>query len=363
MSVDAKVPALSAVGAAAKSYFGDKRFVAGVILGVSLLAGGYAISASGSSASSGSGSSTYSDPSSTLLSEQESAVAEAMREAAQHCAEGEEGTIGGAINGAMQAHLELASAMPNVEQLFNVDSDCFAGLSSIIDLSFAIPSLGAIIGAAQSAVMEYAKKKICSAVSEVTGLVTAPINQAIGQANRYIGALNGLSANLGNDGGLSLISPTLGASYNTGSSGTYTARQPFASRPQASFGDTGSAGAGASGGSSASTAATQERISRLMNDRNRANERLHAAERAHNQCMSTGVQTCPQTSSEVGRWRDEVNRIQGELDWLSSMVGQKTSSANTHGAASAVQGMSGSTKATPAQQNQSLTQKLSNLFQ
>ena len=211
-----------------RDFFGDKRFVAGTVLGLSLLAGGYALSAGGTG---GGGGGSSSDPTSQLLSEQESAITVSMRQDAEACAKGDkEGTVGHAINMSLKAHLEMASAMPNVEQLFDVNADCFAGLSSLIDLSFAIPSLATIISAAQNAVMAYAKKKICSAVSRVTGMVTAPINQAIGQANQYIGALNGLSANLNSSGGLSLIDPSLGSAYNVGQTGTYTTGQPFANQ-------------------------------------------------------------------------------------------------------------------------------------
>lgn len=144
------------------------------------MGGGYAISASG-------GGGSPSDPTSTLLSDQESVITAQMRADAQACASGtQQGTVGNAINMSLKAHLELASASPNVEQLFDVNADCFAGLSALLDLSFAIPSLATIIAAAQQAVIAYAKKKICSAVSRVTGMVTGPINQAIGQANQYI---------------------------------------------------------------------------------------------------------------------------------------------------------------------------------
>lgn len=205
------------------AFLGNKQFAAGVVLGLSLLAGGYAISASGVGGTGGGSS----DPSSTLLSNQESAITAQMRLDAQECAKGDkQGTVGNAINMSLKAHLELASASPNVEQLFDVNSDCFSGLSSLIDLSFAIPSLASILAAAQQAVLNYAKKKICSAVSRVTGMVTGPINQALGQANGYIGALNGMSAGLNNGGGLSMIDPALGSAYNIGQTGTYTTGQP-----------------------------------------------------------------------------------------------------------------------------------------
>ena len=76
--------------------------------------------------------------------------------------------IGASIKTAIGAHSEMASATPNVESLFDVNDQCFASVSQIIDLSFSIPSLGSILSSAQDAVLKYAQKKVCSTVNANT---------------------------------------------------------------------------------------------------------------------------------------------------------------------------------------------------
>lgn len=342
-----------------RDFFGDKRFVAGTVLGLSLLAGGYALSAGGTG---GGGSS--SDPTSQLLSEQESAITQQMRQDAEDCAKGDkEGTVGNAINMSLKAHLELASAMPNVEQLFDVNADCFAGLSSLIDLSFAIPSLATIISAAQNAVMAYAKKKICSAVSKVTGMVTAPINQAIGQANQYIGALNGLSANLNSSGGLSMIDPSLGSAYNVGQSGTYTTGQPFANNPQTPVGD--STGGGSGTGSYTQVQQLTQQLGQVQATLGPAQQAMGQAQQSLNYCQQVGSSSCTSEQSAFDAAQQNVQNIQGQITSLQNQINAllgSTGSATGKSTQLSSSSMQAPSTAT-AQPNQSLTQKLSNLFQ
>ena len=348
-----------------KDFFGDKRFIAGTVLGLSLLAGGYALSAGG-----GGGGGSPSDPTSTLLSDQESAITAQMKQDAEDCAKGDkEGTVGHAINMSLKAHLELASASPNVEQLFDVNADCFAGLSSLIDLSFAIPSLATIISAAQNAVMQYAKKKICSAVSRVTGMVTGPINQAIGTANGYIGALNGLSANLNNGGGLSMLDPNLGAAYNVGSSGTYTTGQPFANNPQTPVGDSTGGGDQGSGNYTQVQQLTQQ-LGQVQASLGPAQNALGQAQQAYNYCQQVGEGSCSSQATALQAAQQNVNNIQNQITSLQNQIngllgtgaGAKSAPASQSGQTAVFGGTSGVGPA-QAQQNQSLTQKLSNLFQ
>lgn len=122
--------------------------------------------------------------------------------------------IGANIKTAIGAHNHTASATPNVESLFDVDDACFASVSQIIDLSFSIPSLGSILSSAQDAVLKYAQKKVCSTVGKVSGMVTSPINQAIGQINQLQGFtdINGM-ANSAIGGAMSGIDPQLGNGY------------------------------------------------------------------------------------------------------------------------------------------------------
>ena len=126
--------------------------------------------------------------------------------------------IGASIKTAIGAHSEMASATPNVESLFDVNDSCFASVSQIIDLSFSIPSLGSILSSAQDAVLKYAQKKVCSTVGKVSGMVTSPINQAIGQINQLQGFtdINGM-ANSAIGGAMSGIDPQLGSGYKPAS--------------------------------------------------------------------------------------------------------------------------------------------------
>ena len=127
--------------------------------------------------------------------------------------------IGANIKTAIGVHTEMASATPNVESLFDVNDQCFASVSQIIDLSFSIPSLGSILSAAQDAVLKYAQKKVCSTVGKVSGMVTSPINQAIGQWNtlgQQFTDINGM-ANSAVGGSMSTLDPQLGSSYKPAS--------------------------------------------------------------------------------------------------------------------------------------------------
>lgn len=130
--------------------------------------------------------------------------------------------IGASIKTAIGAHSEMASATPNVESLFDVNDSCFASVSQIIDLSFSIPSLGSILSSAQDAVLKYAQKKVCSTVGKVSGMVTSPINQAIGQWNtlgQQFTDINGM-ANSAVGGSMSTLDPQLGSSYKPASATT-----------------------------------------------------------------------------------------------------------------------------------------------
>ena len=371
-----------AIAVGIKEFFGDKRFVAGTVMGLALLAGGYAISANNG----GGGGGSSNDPISQLLSDQESVITTQMRQDAEDCAKGDkEGTVGNAINMSLKAHLELASASPNVEQLFDVNADCFSGLSSLIDLSFAIPSLATILAAAQDAVMQYAKKKICSAVGKVTGMVTGPINQAIGNANQYIGALNGLSANLNNGGGLSMLDPNLGAAYNPGTSGTYVTGQPFGNRPQAGFDNPPTGGGapnytpaqpqpgtvGADGPGAPSTplpttpggygrpqeaAVLLQELARRRTELVQAEADLAAAQSTYDACVNSASDPANQCRAEgqalasarirVQTLRADIDNIEGQLEQMRRLDGLNPQSA----------------PATAPAKEQTLTQKLSNLF-
>ena len=125
------------------------------------------------------------------------------------------GGLGEAFQSAVDLHTGMAAAGPDVESLFVASGDCFAGISQIFDLSFAIPSLGSIIAAAQSAVMAYAQKKVCTAVNKVSKEVTDPINKAITKfngLNAYTNLNGGVNTTVGN--ALTALDPQLGAEYH-----------------------------------------------------------------------------------------------------------------------------------------------------
>lgn len=227
--------------AAAVAVVASRRVIAGTVLGASLLFGGQAFAAT-----------------SSLISQQGSVVADSIKAEAEDCAEGKEGTIGHSIADALKIHTELASATPNVESLFSATQDCFNGLGSLFDLSGSIPSLGSILASAQAAVLQFAQKKICTAVQQVTSMVTTPINQAIGKVSSggSIGDLNGLANGLVG-GGMSQLDPQLGSSYHAAAPGmeaTYTVDvNPF-NYVQTDFGGSGTGTVG-SGGSTVTTPA------------------------------------------------------------------------------------------------------------
>jgi hypothetical protein len=218
--------------ATAVALVANRRVIAGTVLGASLLFGGQAFAAT-----------------SSLISQQDSVVADSIKAEAEDCAEGKEGTIGHSIADALKIHTELASATPNVESLFSATQDCFSGLGSLFDLSGSIPSLGSILASAQAAVLKFAQKKVCTAVQQVTTMVTTPINQAIGKVGSggSIGDLNGLTNGLVS-GGMSQLDPQLGSSYHNAAAGaqaTYTVDvNPF-NYVQTDF---GGAGAGSTNG-------------------------------------------------------------------------------------------------------------------
>lgn len=162
----------------------------------------------------------------SALAQVDAAMAAQIKTDAENC--GQVG-IGASIQTAIGAHSEMAAATPAVESLFDVNDQCFASISQIADLSFAIPSLASILSAAQDAVLKYAQKKVCTAVNKVSGMVAAPINQTINSINQVQGFtdINGM-ANSAISGAMSGIDPQLGSSYKPASTGSYTVNaNPF----------------------------------------------------------------------------------------------------------------------------------------
>jgi hypothetical protein len=236
-----KKQAVTRMVAAIRRIF-DRRMVGGIVIGATV-----ALSTLATAQSSGSGgwfSSLFSTggassgtTSSTMISQQDSVVAAAINDEATNCANGADGTVGGAIQTAVNVHSQLASATPAVETLFDANDSCFSGINNIFDLSFAIPSLASILSSAADAVTRYAQKKVCTAVNRTTGLVTSPINQAIGNINdlKGIANVNGM-ANSAISTGMSKIDPDLGKTYHpTVADGTYSVATQTFSTNQTTF--------------------------------------------------------------------------------------------------------------------------------
>lgn len=207
----------------------DRRTIGGVFVGAAIMVSAMSTAQTSGNwfsnlfTNAGSGSSS----SGALISQQDSVVATAINQEATDCANGASGTIGEAIKTAMNVHNELASATPNVESLFDINSNCFSSISQIFDLSSAIPSWGSILAAAEQIVLQYAQKKICTAVNQVTGMVTTPINSAIGKVNSLQGyaSINGMSGMA-----MNAIDSNTGSSYHptTSSNATYSVNtNPF----------------------------------------------------------------------------------------------------------------------------------------
>ncbi|MCW5231707.1 hypothetical protein [Verminephrobacter eiseniae] len=182
----------------------------GVLVGASLALAASAGASQTSGASSGV---------SSQMAAVDAAMTQKMQDDLKNC---DDVGIGASIKTAIGAHSQMASATPNVESLFDVNDSCFASVSQIIDLSFSIPSLGSILSSAQDAVLKYAQKKVCSTVGKVSGMVTSPINQAIGQWNtlgQQFTDINGM-ANSAVGGSLSTLDPQLGSAYKPASAAT-----------------------------------------------------------------------------------------------------------------------------------------------
>jgi hypothetical protein len=194
---------------------------------------------------------------SSLLSQQQSVIASNIQQNASQCATGTQpGTVGYAIQQAQSVHLQLASVRPNTDSLFSISNNCFTGLSQLLDLSPAIPSLSSIVGAAAAAVLMYAKQQVCQAVGQVTQQVTTPLNQAIMSVGGNVGA-SGINGMIGQQ--MSTIDPNLGSAWNSSATtnGSYTVNANAFGINQSSF-SSGSTNIASlvTGGSSSTTPTT-----------------------------------------------------------------------------------------------------------
>lgn len=326
----------------------DRKIVTGIAIGVTVMFAGYATSQTSGLVS------TLSSASSTLLSQQSSVVADDIKKDAEDCATGTvDGTIGHSIGDALKIHTELASATPNVETLFDVSGDCFSGLSQIFDLSFAIPSLASILSAASSAVMQYAQKKICTAVNQVSGMVTSPINAAIGKVNGLASFtdLNGMTNGLVSKG-MSSIDPALGSAYHAApATGTTTVgTNPFNSS-QTDF--SGTANTGSTTGTNIGTANTSitalnSQIAAVQTQVGPAQYALQQAQAALASCSTNEYyDNCPAAQAQVNSSQATLNnlnqQLSGLLSQLSGLSGTTATAQSAPATATAAPAVTGTT--------------------
>ena len=364
---------LNQVASAVRGTF-DRKTVSGVLIGVTIMmsalataqtsgSGGWfsgLFSTGGSGSGSGSGS--------ALISQQDSVVAAAINQEATDCANGSAGTIGAAISTAMNVHSQMASATPNVESLFDVNSDCFSSIGQIFDLSFSIPSLASILSAAQDAVLKYAQKKVCTAVNKVTGMVTTPINQAIGQINQLQGFtdINGM-ANSAIGGAMTSIDPQLGSQYHGSTGGTYTANtNPFGSN-QTTFDGSGGDQSGLNNNTAQINALTQQ-IANQQIKINQDQMNLQNAQNNYNSCSGGWQNDCSAAFAALQQAQQQLAADQATLISLQTQLSQVvTQSGNitaptVSGQSAMAQPQSASTNTQQSSSSGSWWSGVSNLF-
>jgi len=326
---------LNQVASAVQGAF-DRKTLGGVLIGVTIMMSAMATAQtsggwfSGVFSTGGSGSGSGS----ALISQQDSVVAAAINQEAADCANGSAGTIGAAISTAMNVHSQMASATPNVESLFDVSSNCFSSIGQVFDLSFSIPSLASILSAAQDAVLKYAQKKVCTAVNQVTGMVTTPINQAINNINQLQGFanINGM-ANSAIGGVMSSIDPQLGSQYHGSTGGTYTANtNPFGSN-QTTF--DGSGGSNTSGQLSNNTAQINSLTQQIANQQIKINQdqmNLQNAQSAYNSCTGGWDNDCSSTFSALQAAQQQLAADQATLISSQTQLSQVVTQSGSYSA-------------------------------
>ena len=327
-------PKFSAMRTAVRGTF-DRRLVGGMIIGAAIMISAMATAAPDSNGSWFSG--MFNTGSSTggatqdLLTLQESAISDAMMEELKSC------DIKSAIQAAIDAHSAITMATPNVESLFDINNDCFASITNILDLSNSIPSLDSILSAAQAAILDYAKKKVCTAVNKVSGMVVNPLNQAIGKVNNMpgFGDINGM-VNSQVGGALGMLDPNLGAEYHPPvAAGTYTINPNPFSIGQTAFG-TGttpgttpgtSPGAGNSSGQiNADIATINALTTQIAEQQNRTNESqwsLQAAQSSYASCDNQR-HDCSGAAAAVGAAQQTLAQNQAQLLLLNQRLSQVT---------------------------------------
>lgn len=139
---------------------------------------------------------------SALVANEMSVVADEIRQEGEDCNQAADNTIGGAVKGAMQLHVNIAKKAPDIEPLFQMD--CLSSLRQLWDISGAIGALGSITWAAVrqailQAIQNYVQGRVCQAVNQVAGMINGAIddvnNQLMNFGSQY-DYLNGMSTGL-----------------------------------------------------------------------------------------------------------------------------------------------------------------------
>lgn len=258
----------------------------------------------------------------TAVYNQMSPVYSSIKADAEKCADGKTpGTVGYSIHQAQQIHTKMASVRPNTESLFDINSDCFAGLTKLLDLSFAIPSLASILSAVQKAVLEYAKKKICTAVLQATTMITSPINAAIGDINKMEGFtdLNGMTVGIVGSG-MRTIDPKLGAEYlGSQGGGDYTMNTNQFGVEQTTFSTSSPSNNNNTNqnnsGSNTNIGGSTSTITNLQVSLASANLRLNDAIKDLQNCLSgaDSERACEGYQQTVDQIRKEIEDIQRQM--------------------------------------------------
>lgn len=89
--------------------------------------------------------------------------------------------LGAAQKAATDDRFAFIGAVTNTDKLFDVGNKngCFNALANFPNLSIAIPSLSSIASALQKTLVDYATRKVCTAVNDALTEVLSPINNAL----------------------------------------------------------------------------------------------------------------------------------------------------------------------------------------
>ena len=111
-------------------------------------------------------------------------IAASLRQQTELCAEGETpGTVGHAINTAVDVHTRIAATPIDTDGLFN-GNDCFDQLMDVIDLSSTVIDFSNIWASAQQALIQWAQRRVCTTVNDMANRVLEPVNNTI-EAIKY----------------------------------------------------------------------------------------------------------------------------------------------------------------------------------